>query len=151
MARHYFLFGPKPEQTQSYNSLQKLAYTSAIILAALAVFTGTVLYKPAQLSSVAWTLGGFGTVRFLHFAAMVGLVSFIPGHLIMVAIHGWSNFNSMLIGWRKNPGHLGLAPEVEPEPDLLAGGEAPEVEVTGVVRQAEIEPTMEPDGYNSKV
>src|SRR3974390_3522598 len=26
MVRHYFLFGPKPMQTQQYNALQKLAY-----------------------------------------------------------------------------------------------------------------------------
>jgi hypothetical protein len=34
---------------------------------------------------------------------MLGLVSFMPGHLIMVALQGWSNFYSMLIGWKKAP------------------------------------------------
>ena len=38
-----------------------------------------------------------------HFDAMLGLVSFMPGHLIMVALQGWSNFYSMLIGWKKAP------------------------------------------------
>ncbi len=33
MARHYFLFGPKPAATGQYNPLQKLAYTSALLLA----------------------------------------------------------------------------------------------------------------------
>jgi len=27
-------------------------------------------------------------VGLLHFAAMLGLASFIPGHLVMVALHG---------------------------------------------------------------
>ena len=30
MAKHYFLFGKKPQLTQQYNPLQKLAYTSTI-------------------------------------------------------------------------------------------------------------------------
>ncbi|HEY6362664.1 MAG TPA: hypothetical protein VIX63_16245 [Vicinamibacterales bacterium] len=29
------------------------------------------------------------------FAAMRGLLAFIPGHLIMVFLHGWKNFASM--------------------------------------------------------
>jgi hypothetical protein len=44
-----------------------------------------------------------------HFAAMLSLVSFIPGHLIMVALHGWINFYSMLIGWKQNPEPLTLS------------------------------------------
>jgi len=51
MARHYFFFGPKPQQTGQYNALQKLAYTSAIGFGALSLLTGIVLYKPAQFSS----------------------------------------------------------------------------------------------------
>jgi hypothetical protein len=31
---------------------------------------------------------------------MCGLLAFIPGHLIMVALHGWDNFQSMLSGRR---------------------------------------------------
>jgi thiosulfate reductase cytochrome b subunit len=50
MARHYFLFGPKPATTGQYNALQKLAYTSAVLLSVLMVWTGAVIYKPAPLS-----------------------------------------------------------------------------------------------------
>ena len=100
MVRHYFLFGPKPELKGSYNPLQKLAYTSTILFGVVALISGLALYKPVQLSPLLWMLGGFRTARIWHFAAMLGFVSFIPGHLIMVALHGWSNFYSMLIGWR---------------------------------------------------
>ena len=31
MARHYFLFGPKPALTEQYNPLQKLAYTGTVL------------------------------------------------------------------------------------------------------------------------
>jgi thiosulfate reductase cytochrome b subunit len=50
MVRHYFFFGPKPPQHDTYNPLQKLAYTVAIALTMLAVVSGLALYKPVQLA-----------------------------------------------------------------------------------------------------
>jgi thiosulfate reductase cytochrome b subunit len=86
-----------------YNPLQKLAYTSAIGFGALSLLTGIVLYKPAQFSWLAFLFGGFHLTRVWHFAAMCGFLAFIPGHLIMVLLHGWSNFYSMLSGWKREP------------------------------------------------
>ena len=63
-----------------------------IALTGLAVLTGLALYKPVQLAWLVNLLGGFRFVRLLHFAAMCGLLAFIPGHLVMVALHGWNNF-----------------------------------------------------------
>jgi len=101
MIRHYFLFGPKPQMKQSYNPLQKLAYTLTIVLGTVAVLTGLALYKPVQLSGLVWVMGGFGKVRLWHFGAMLGLASFVPGHVVMVMIHGWGNFRSMITGWKQ--------------------------------------------------
>jgi thiosulfate reductase cytochrome b subunit len=98
MARHYFLFGPKPPQTETYNPLQKLAYTSVIALGVILCVTGAALYKPVQLSWLVSALGGFRATRIWHFAAMCGVGAFIPGHLAMVALHGWRNFASMMTG-----------------------------------------------------
>ena len=103
MARHYFFFGPKPPQTGQYNPLQKLAYTSTVAFGVLSLLTGIVLYKPTQFSWLAFLLGGFHMTRGWHFAAMCGFLAFIPGHLIMVVLHGWSNFYSLLSGWRREP------------------------------------------------
>jgi Ni/Fe-hydrogenase b-type cytochrome subunit len=103
MVRYYFFFGPKPPATGQYNSLQKLAYTSTIGLGALSLLTGIVLYEPIQFSWLAFLFGGFHLTRIWHFAAMCGFVAFIPGHLIMVAAHGWRNFYSMLVGWKRDP------------------------------------------------
>jgi Ni/Fe-hydrogenase b-type cytochrome subunit len=103
MARHYFLFGPKPPQTSQYNPLQKLAYTTTLAMGALSMLTGLVLYKPAQLSPLAAIFGGYHLTRVWHFVAMCGFLAFIPGHLVMVALHGWHNFAAMLTGWKKNP------------------------------------------------
>lgn len=103
MARHYFFFGPKPPATGQYNPLQKLAYTSTVVFGVLSLLTGMVLYKPTQFSWLAFLLGGFHLTRIWHFAAMCGFLAFIPGHLIMVILHGWSNFFSMLSGWKRDP------------------------------------------------
>lgn len=107
MFRHYFLFGPKPEQLESYNSLQKLAYTGTILLGVLSTVTGLVLYKSAQLSFLIALFGGYRSVRILHFVALVGFIGFVPGHLIMVIAHGLNNFQSMLTGWNFKPAYLG--------------------------------------------
>jgi Ni/Fe-hydrogenase b-type cytochrome subunit len=103
MVRHYFFFGVKPPATEQYNPLQKLAYTSAIGFGVLSLLTGIVLYKPTQFSWLAFLFGGYHLTRVWHFGAMCGFLAFIPGHLIMVVLHGWSNFYSMLVGWKREP------------------------------------------------
>lgn len=106
MARHYFFFGPKPAETQTYNPLQKMAYTSAIGLGVLSVLTGLAIWKPVQFSWLAWLMGGFHWARLWHFLVMWALVFFVIGHLIMVLLHGWNNFLSMLTGWKNDPEYL---------------------------------------------
>ena len=103
MARHYFFFGRKPRLTEPYNPLQKLAYTGTLIFAIVSVLSGLVMYKPAQFSSLELLLGGYHNARVIHFLAMCGILSFVPGHLTMVALHGWDNFRSMLTGWKHRP------------------------------------------------
>ena len=100
MIRYYSFMGPRPQQRGSYNPLQKLAYTTALALGAVLVLTGLALYKPVQLDGLVAVFGGFRLTRLWHFAAMVGLLAFIPGHLVMVALHGWPNFASMWTGTR---------------------------------------------------
>jgi thiosulfate reductase cytochrome b subunit len=102
MARHYFLFGPKPVVTDTYNPLQKMAYSIVLGLIVVSLVTGFALYKPVQLSWLVYGLGGFRLTRIWHFAAMCGLLAFIPGHLVMVALHGWRNFAGMWTGGGKS-------------------------------------------------
>ena len=106
MIRHYFFFGRKPAQIEVYNPLQKMAYTSAILLGLLSVLTGIVLYNPVQFSFLASLLGGFHWARLWHFCVLCALLLFVLGHLIMVVLHGWNNFISMLTGWKRNPEYL---------------------------------------------
>ena len=71
MIRHYFFFGRKPAQTEVYNPLQKMAYTSAIVLGLLSILTGIVLYNPVQFSFLASLMGGFHLARLWHFCVSV--------------------------------------------------------------------------------
>jgi Ni/Fe-hydrogenase b-type cytochrome subunit len=100
MVRHYFLFGPKPAPAATYNPLQKLAYSLALALGALLVITGMALFKPVQLSWLVDAFGGWRLTRVWHFGAMLGLLAFIPGHLVMVVLHGWPNVAAMWTGSR---------------------------------------------------
>jgi len=106
MVHHYFFFGPKPYAREAYNPLQKLAYTSAILLGVLSVLTGLAIWKPVQLSWLAWLMGGFHWARLWHFIVMWAILAFLFGHLVMVVLHGWNNFVSMLTGWKKDPEYL---------------------------------------------
>jgi thiosulfate reductase cytochrome b subunit len=106
MARYYFFRGPKPDAAEPYNPLQKLAYTSVILIAVLSVWTGFVLYKPVQLSFLAWPLGGFHLARVWHFSVLCLLTAFVLGHLVMVILHGWKNFVSIFTGWKRDPEYL---------------------------------------------
>jgi Ni/Fe-hydrogenase b-type cytochrome subunit len=112
MARHYLFFGPKPKVDAQYNPLQKLAYTTVLALGTVQLLSGLVMYKPAQLSALGLIFGGYHGARTVHFLAMCGILAFVPGHLIMVAIHGWDNFSSIFTGWRRHPHYS--APEVTP-------------------------------------
>jgi len=106
MVHYYFFFGPQPEPRQVYNPLQKLAYTSVLVLGVLSVLTGLAVWKPVQFSRLAWPMGGFHYARVWHFAVMWAILFFLLGHLIMVVLHGWNNFISMLTGWKKNPEYV---------------------------------------------
>jgi Ni/Fe-hydrogenase b-type cytochrome subunit len=106
MVRYYFLFGKKPPVEAAYNPLQKLAYTASIFFGVISTLTGLVLYKPVQFWWLTWLMGGFRLARVWHFVSMCGFVAFIAGHLIMVMLHGWNNFYSMLTGWKRSPEYL---------------------------------------------
>jgi Ni/Fe-hydrogenase b-type cytochrome subunit len=106
MARFYFFRGRKPEQSEVYNPLQKLAYSAAIALGVVSVLTGMVLYNPVQFSFLSSLLGGFPWARVWHFAVLAALLLFVAGHIVMVVLHGWNNFVSMLTGLKRDPNYL---------------------------------------------
>ena len=83
-----------------YNSLQRQAYTSCLVLALLEVLSGFALWKPVQLSWLAAMFGGYDGARVVHFLALLGLVLFVIVHVIMVLLHPKS-LGEMVTGGKK--------------------------------------------------
>lgn len=81
-----------------YNTIQRMAYLSVIIMAIWAVLSGLAIYKPVTLGWLTKLLGGYEAARFQHFLMMCGFVLFIPIHIIQVIRAGWNNFRSMAAG-----------------------------------------------------
>jgi thiosulfate reductase cytochrome b subunit len=59
-----------------------------------------------QFSFLGSLMGGFHWARIWHFSVLCALLLFVLGHLIMVILHGWNNFMSMVTGWKRDPEYL---------------------------------------------
>ena len=106
MVRHYFFFGRKPAQTRSLQPASENGLHFGDVLGLLSILTGIVLYNPVQFSFLASLMGGFHWARVWHFCVLCALLFFVLGHLVMVILHGWNNFMSMLTGWKRDPEYL---------------------------------------------
>ena len=98
MIRYYLRIGPKPEQRDLYNPLQKSAYLAMIGCGAASLLSGLALAQPVQLSGLVTVFGGWQGTRLVHFVSMALIVGFIPGHLLMVAIAGKPAIYAMVVG-----------------------------------------------------
>lgn len=87
-----------------FNAMQKLAYSTVIVLALGLVTTGMAIYKPVQLGWLTAALGGYKAARAEHFGAMILLVGFIGVHLVQVARAGWNAFRAMVAGFEVDEG-----------------------------------------------
>lgn len=92
-----------PPQRGKYNGAQRIAYTGVILLGAGSLITGLAIYKPAQLAWLTTLLGGYQTARWEHFWLMIGFMLFFFVHVVQVIRAGWSNFRSMVAGYRLVP------------------------------------------------
>lgn len=69
---------------RQYNTVQRVAYLSAMLDGVLLSLTGLVLWKSVQFPLLRTLLGGYEGARLVHFVAMSALVLFIVIHLVMV-------------------------------------------------------------------
>lgn len=51
-------------------------------------------------------VGRIPPCAYLALCGHVWLIAFLPRRLLMVAIHGWNNFLSMITGWKRNPEYV---------------------------------------------
>ena len=77
----------RPKDEGLYNGLQRLAYAGAWSLASAEVLSGLAIWKPVQLAPLAALFGGYDGARAVHLLALLGLLCFVAGHVLMVATH----------------------------------------------------------------
>jgi thiosulfate reductase cytochrome b subunit len=82
-----------------FNGAQRIAYTSIIIMGAGSLLTGVAIYKPIQLSWLAYALGGYEWARIEHFCLTLGFCAFFLIHIGQVIRAGWNNFRAMVAGF----------------------------------------------------
>ena len=69
-----------------YNGVQRLAYLGIVVDLGVLILSGLVLWKSVQFPVLRELMGGYEGARRVHFFAMTGLVAFVAGHLLMVAL-----------------------------------------------------------------
>ena len=69
-----------------YNAAQRAAYFGVIVIIAVLVLSGLVLWKPVQFHTLGMVMGDYEGARYVHFFAMAALVFFVFVHVIMVAL-----------------------------------------------------------------
>jgi thiosulfate reductase cytochrome b subunit len=89
----------RPPQTK-YNAAQQIAYTAVVLMGAGSLTTGLAIYKPTQLHWITTFLGGYEWARWEHFWLTLGFCGFFLVHVAQVALAGWNNFRSMVIGYQ---------------------------------------------------
>jgi thiosulfate reductase cytochrome b subunit len=70
-----------------YNGLQRLAYTSAVVLGLVLTLSGLAIWKPTQLAWLAACFGGYDVARLVHFLALLALALFTMAHIVLVSLH----------------------------------------------------------------
>jgi thiosulfate reductase cytochrome b subunit len=70
-----------------YNGLQRLAYSSIMVIALAEVLSGLAIYKPVQLWWLGSLFGGYDGARAVHLLGLGLLALFTAIHLGMVALH----------------------------------------------------------------
>src|SRR5271165_1586388 len=68
------------------NAVQRLLYVGILLVGVLIVITGLVLWKPIQFSELTALLGGFQTVRIIHFLCMSAIVLFLIVHVTLALL-----------------------------------------------------------------
>jgi Ni/Fe-hydrogenase b-type cytochrome subunit len=98
MIRFYLARRKDHPRQGKHNALQRLAYFSMSVIAAVAVVSGIAIWKPVQLSWLTAMFGGYVWARYWHFVAMIAIVALTVIHVFMVfSVDPWS-IRSMITG-----------------------------------------------------
>jgi len=84
---YYARLRRQPPPHDFYNGLQRLAYTSIVIVGAAMVLSGLAIYKPVQFHALTRLFGGYDGARVVHLAGLALIALFVATHLVLVALH----------------------------------------------------------------
>src|SRR5581483_9322310 len=98
MMQYYLKLRKEHPPQGKHNPLQKLAYTSIVVLGVLAILTGLAIYKPLQFGWLTTLFGGFQTARYWHFWIVWIFVAFTIAHVVLVFTVDPASFRAMISG-----------------------------------------------------
>jgi thiosulfate reductase cytochrome b subunit len=104
----YYLRLRKDHPAQGkHNALQKGAYSSIILLGAIAALSGFAIYKPVQLAWLTGLFGGYELARYWHFVAVWLFIGFTLLHVALVFLVDPASLRAMITGWYRGrfPSH----------------------------------------------
>jgi thiosulfate reductase cytochrome b subunit len=99
MQLYYLRLRKEPPPQGKHNALQKLAYTSILVLATISVLSGFAIYKPVQLSWLVSLFGGYELTRYWHFIAVWLFIGFTIVHILAVFLSDPASLRGMITGW----------------------------------------------------
>jgi thiosulfate reductase cytochrome b subunit len=85
------------EDLSVYNAVQKLLYLGVLLAGVVIVLSGLSIWKPVQFWWLTAFFGGYNTARYVHFAAMTAIVTFLTVHVVLAIIVPKS-LRAMIIG-----------------------------------------------------
>jgi thiosulfate reductase cytochrome b subunit len=90
-----------------HNALQKLAYSSIVLLGAIAVLSGFAIYKPTELAWLTALFGGYELARYWHFWSVFVFLAFTVVHVALVLLVDPASLRAMVTGWYRGrfPSH----------------------------------------------
>jgi thiosulfate reductase cytochrome b subunit len=80
-----------------YNAVQKLLYLGILLAGVVIVSSGLSIWKPVQFQWLTSFYGGYNTARYVHFAAMTAIVTFLIVH-VTLAVLVPKSLRAMIVG-----------------------------------------------------
>jgi thiosulfate reductase cytochrome b subunit len=77
--------------------VQKLLYCGVIVAGIVVVLSGLSIWKPVQFQWLTAIFGGYDFARYVHFAAMAGIVVFLIVH-VLLAVLVPKSLRAMVVG-----------------------------------------------------
>ena len=74
------------EDLTVYNAVQRLLYVGILLTGVVIVLSGLSIWKPVQFQALTAFFGGYNTARYVHFAAMTAIVTFLVVHVTLAVL-----------------------------------------------------------------